>query len=48
MRQHVFAGALLVVLLAAGCVSTETHTKTVEELEAAKKASAAALEAEKK
>jgi len=48
MRQHVFAGALFVVLLVAGCVSTETHTKTVEELEAAKKASVAALEAEKK
>jgi chemotaxis protein MotB len=38
------AGILFVPLLAVGCVSTDTHTKTVEQLEALKKSSAADLE----
>jgi chemotaxis protein MotB len=44
MRQHIFLGAMLIPLVAAGCVSTATHTKTLEELAALRKSSAEELE----
>ncbi|ALA58920.1 OmpA family protein [Nitrospira moscoviensis] len=48
MRHHICLAAMLVSLLASGCVSTETHTKTLEELEALKKSSAGELERAKR
>jgi chemotaxis protein MotB len=44
MRRQIILGAVFIPLLAAGCVSTETHTKTLEELQSLKKSSAAELE----
>ena len=44
MRHHILLAIVLMPVLAAGCVSTETHTKTLEELDALKKASAGELE----
>jgi chemotaxis protein MotB len=42
------ASAVFILFLLTGCVSSGTHTATLEELEATKKSAAAALEAEKK
>lgn len=48
MRQHILLAVVLLPVLATGCVSTETHTKTLEELETLRKASAGELEQAKR
>lgn len=48
MRHYSLIAIVLIPLLAAGCVSTDTHTKTLEELAALKKSSASELENAKK
>ncbi len=48
MRQRTMASAVFISFLVTGCVSSGTHEQTLEELAAAKKSAAVALEAEKK
>jgi chemotaxis protein MotB len=48
MRSYALLPAMLIPVVVAGCVSTETHTRTVEELEAVKKSTARELEQAKR